>query len=548
MASPLRWLSRRCSGSENSIKAPGPSESRHSGRAKVRSIFASKKLTESEYQDWIAGGRQVKPRRKMTFFRRNDPVTTRVAPQDRYFKRAHVLPASVSGKSLAMHDRDDYRAGNEGAGSVDSPPMAAVDYSQSQIKNPCRTTSNLTSMRTMKFDEYDTRQPKRFRGPDTVKCMLWKEIVDGYLQRLDHKYVLDGYVFSLSRIRTRVRVVVDHPLLFAFTNMMLKPVDEGDSGEPQITVYAAAGVSKSQTLTPQAERLVHAYEQTGFYIVRNAALVFCDCFNTESFRDAITVVLSQALAGTQDLLLRSAVMTRGTIAPQGRATLPGSGPALVVGRTAEEGDYSGNNHVWTDSGLSFVWYADCWKLGKQAHRDQRRTGDVIEGDGFRATRRIPLDTPETLGHPNHVIVTLDYEGGDDGQNAYAFDRYAEIAYAFLVSRSHPSGTSSGTAQAAFQFLKLVKATNPQLLSAVWGRRTSVVARRLALGYAFQGGKMGKVDIRLAKRIQERRFPDILCSFSRVIEESPIPAEAARGWQPSGTDPEIKGFLKTSRAG
>lgn len=104
-------------------------------------------------------------------------------------------------------------------------------------------------------------------------------------------------------------------------------------------------------------------------------------------------------------------MTRGTIAPKGRATLPGRGPALVVGSTAGQGDYSGNNHVWTDSGLSFVWYADCWKLGRQADRDQQRTGDLIEGDGFRATRRIPLDTPGSLGHPNHVIVTLDYEGG-----------------------------------------------------------------------------------------------------------------------------------------
>uniref|UniRef100_A0A7S2ZUG4 Uncharacterized protein n=2 Tax=Rhodosorus marinus TaxID=101924 RepID=A0A7S2ZUG4_9RHOD len=400
----------------------------------------------------------------------------------------------------------------------------------------------------MKFDEYDTREPKRFRGAGPVRDMLWKEIVSGYLERLDHKYVVDGYVFSLTRIRKRVRVVVDHPLLFVFMNMMLKPLDEDDSGEPQITVYAAAGLSESQTLTREARRQTLAYKQTGFYMVGKAELVFCDCFNTESFRDAITVALSQTFAGTQDLLLRSAVMTRGTIAPKGRATLPGRGPALVVGSTAGQGDYSGNNHVWTDSGLSFVWYADCWKLGRQADRDQQRTGDLIEGDGFRATRRIPLDTPGSLGHPNHVIVTLDYEGGDDGQNAYGFDRYAEVAYAFLVSCSHPSGTSSGMARAAFQFLRLMKSTNPQLLSAVWGRRTSVVARRLALGYAFQGGKMGKVDIDMAKRIQERRFPSIVCSFSRVIEESPIPAEAARGWQPSATDPVIKGFLSTSKPG
>lgn len=60
--------------------------------------------------------------------------------------------------------------------------------------------------------------------------MLWKEIVSGYLERLDHKYVVDGYVFSLTRIRKRVRVVVDHPLLFVFMNMMLKPLDEDDSG------------------------------------------------------------------------------------------------------------------------------------------------------------------------------------------------------------------------------------------------------------------------------------------------------------------------------
>mmetsp|Transcript_3283 Transcript_3283/g.15537 ORF Transcript_3283/g.15537 Transcript_3283/m.15537 type:complete len:312 (+) Transcript_3283:723-1658(+) len=263
----------------------------------------------------------------------------------------------------------------------------------------------------MKFDEYDTREPKRFRGAGPVRDMLWKEIVSGYLERLDHKYVVDGYVFSLTRIRKRVRVVVDHPLLFVFMNMMLKPLDEDDSGEPQITVYAAAGLSESQTLTREARRQTLAYKQTGFYMVGKAELVFCDCFNTESFRDAITVALSQTFAGTQDLLLRSAVMTRGTIAPKGRATLPGRGPALVVGSTAGQGDYSGNNHVWTDSGLSFVWYADCWKLGRQADRDQQRTGDLIEGDGFRATRRIPLDTPGSLGHPNHVIVTLDYEGG-----------------------------------------------------------------------------------------------------------------------------------------
>ncbi|KAJ8904505.1 hypothetical protein NDN08_001023 [Rhodosorus marinus] len=488
MSSPVRWIARRWNGSVSSIKAPRQRESRNSGRAKVRSIFAPKKLTESEYQDWISAGRQVKRTRKENF-RRNGPITTAVAPQAKYFKRAHDMPESASEKSRAMHDGDDYRAGPEEVGSVYSPQVAAVDISQSRIRNPYRTTSNITSMRAMKFDEYDTRQPKCFRGPGHVKDMLWKEIVYGYLQRLDHKYVLDGYVFSLSRIRTRVRVVVDHPLLFVFMNMMLKPLDEDDSGEPQITVYAAAGLTKSQTLTRQAGRQVLAHEQTGFYFVRKADLVFCDCFNTESFRDAVTVLLSRALAGTQDLLLRSAVMTRGTIAPKGIATLPGRGPALIVGRTAGEGDYSGNNHVWTDSGLSFVWFADCWKLGRQAYRDQQRTGDLIEGDGFRVTRRIPLDTPGTLGHPNHVIVTLDYEGGDDGQNAYAFDRYAEVAYAFLVSRSHPSGTSSGMAQAAFQFLRLLKATNPQLLSAVWGRTTSVVARRLALGYAFQGGKV-----------------------------------------------------------
>mmetsp|Transcript_3277 Transcript_3277/g.15510 ORF Transcript_3277/g.15510 Transcript_3277/m.15510 type:complete len:102 (+) Transcript_3277:293-598(+) len=60
MSSPVRWIPRRWNGSVSSIKGLGPRESRRSGKAKARSIFAAKKLTESEYQNWIGARNQAK--------------------------------------------------------------------------------------------------------------------------------------------------------------------------------------------------------------------------------------------------------------------------------------------------------------------------------------------------------------------------------------------------------------------------------------------------------------------------------------------------------
>mmetsp|Transcript_11099 Transcript_11099/g.34034 ORF Transcript_11099/g.34034 Transcript_11099/m.34034 type:complete len:612 (+) Transcript_11099:153-1988(+) len=449
-------------------------------------------------------------------------------------KSSSTAPARPKGDDSAREEADTAAkaAGGKRAraagvspwrGHTGGHPRAGSE--REPLQNPCWTEEVAAVRTTHRTDLFAELPVKHTRLDDRQWDELKRTVVDEYLLRLSPVAQLHGHVCSLPSLQTKIGVLTDHPLLETYMRYMT--AEAGNSSpEPSVEVFAAAGIRDGAAMlerlgVPETER------DDRFFTVRGSTVIFVGSYNTDALREAVTVGLADALRG-RALLLRSAVMSRGNLRRKADKTRP----SLVVGIGSGRGDYSGHNHVWSDQGVSHVWYGASWDPRRHQHRSPPTGDDLVEGANRRATRRIPLDTPRLLEHPENVCCCFEF--GRESCNLYMIHRPEQLAYMFLLGGGAPDQDLAAQYDHCIAFYRLLKLTNCRFMSAAWGYKVQQVSKKVAEGFAIRGGKMGRPDRERAERFRQQYFPHVPCMNNAIVVKSSIPADAGPGWQPSNS--------------